>query len=139
MTRKSKSDLKVAKPAPSACPCGSGRAYPECCGPLHAGEGRATTAEQLMRSRFSAFAVGDAAYLLKSWHPSTRPARLSLDSGTRWTRLEVLGATDGGPFHNGGTVEFRAYYREGSGAEEHLHENSTFAREDGAWVYVSAL
>ena len=123
-----------------ACPCGSGKAYAECCGPLHSGEGRASTAEQLMRSRFSAFAVGDAAYLLKSWHSSTRPAQLSLDSRTRWTRLEILAATDGGPFHSEGTVGFRAYYRDGArGAEESLHENSSFAREDGAWVYVSAL
>ena len=92
-----------------------------------------------MRSRFSAFAVGDAAYLLRSWHPSTRPARLSLDAGTRWTRLEILGASDAGPSHAEATVEFRAYYRERGGAEEHLHENSAFVREDGAWVYVSAL
>ena len=121
------------------CPCGSGRSYAECCGPLHAGEARASSAEQLMRSRFSAFAVGDAAYLLRSWHSSKRPAQLSLDPGTRWTRLEILGVSDGGPFHAEGTVEFRAYYRQGSGAEEYQQENSAFAREDGAWVYVAAL
>jgi SEC-C motif-containing protein len=92
-----------------------------------------------MRSRFSAFAMRDAAYLLRSWHSSTRPARLELDAGTRWTRLEILGATDGGPFHTTGTVEFRAYYRERGGPERFMRENSTFAREDGAWVYVSAL
>lgn len=92
-----------------------------------------------MRSRFSAFAVGDAAYLLRSWHSGTRPARLSLDSGTRWTRLEILDARDGGPFHTSGTVRFRAYYRERGGAEQSMEEHSTFAREDGAWVYVSAL
>jgi SEC-C motif-containing protein len=125
--------------AASTCPCCSGKAYAECCGPLHAGESRAASAEQLMRSRFSAFAVGNAAYLLRSWHSSTRPARLDLDPGTRWTRLEILGSSDGGPFHTEGTVEFRAYYRDRGGAEEHRHENSTFAREDGAWVYVSAL
>jgi SEC-C motif domain protein len=124
---------------PSVCPCCSGRGYAECCGPLHAGESRAASAEQLMRSRFSAFAVGDVAYLLRSWHSSTRPARLSLDPDTRWTRLEILGAQDGGPFHTEGAVEFRAYYRVDGGPEESLHENSSFTREDGAWVYVSAL
>jgi SEC-C motif domain protein len=124
---------------PSVCPCCSGEGYAACCGPLHAGERRAAGAEQLMRSRFSAFAVGEAAYLLRSWHSSTRPARLSLDRDTRWTRLEILGARDGGPFHTEGTVEFRAYYREGGGPERNLHENSSFAREDGTWVYVSAL
>jgi SEC-C motif domain protein len=146
MARKSRQILKSGpksspEPAkvPSVCPCCSGKDYAECCGPLHAGESRATSAEQLMRSRFSAFAVGDAAYLLRSWHSSTRPARLSLDRDTRWTRLEILGARDGGPFHTEGTVDFRAYYREGGGPEQSMQENSSFTREDGAWVYVSAL
>ena len=123
----------------NSCPCGSGRSYAACCGPLHAGEARAATAEQLMRSRFSAFAKGDAAYLLRSWSAATRPKRLDLDPRTRWTRLEILSAGDGGAFHTTGTVEFRAYYRERGGAEEFMQEHSTFAREDGAWVYVSAL
>lgn len=92
-----------------------------------------------MRSRFSAFAMGDTAYLLRSWHSSTRPPRLNLDRSTRWTRLEILHTSDGGPFHTAGTVEFRAYYRERGGAEQFIQENSTFAREDGAWAYVSAL
>ena len=92
-----------------------------------------------MRSRFSAFAVGDTAYLLRSWHSSTRPARLSLDPGTRWTRLEILDTSDGGPFHTSGTVRFRAHYRERGAGEQFMEENSTFSREDGAWVYVSAL
>jgi len=127
------------KDVPRACPCGSGESFTACCGPLHSGTSRAATAEQLMRSRFSAFAVGDAAYLLRSWHSSTRPAWLNLDAGTRWTRLEILGTAGGGPFHSEGTVEFRAYHRERGGAEESLHENSTFSRENGAWVYVSAL
>jgi SEC-C motif-containing protein len=123
----------------SSCPCGSGKSYAECCGPVHAGYVRASTAEQLMRSRFSAFAMSDAAYLLRSWHSSTRPKRLDLNRRTRWTRLEILDTTDGGMFHTRGTVEFRAYYRERGGAEQFMQENSTFAREDGAWVYVSAL
>ena len=146
MARKPKPNLKTSSKSrpepprvPSVCPCCSGKAYAECCGRLHAGEGRATSAEQLMRSRFSAFAVGDAAYLLRSWHSSTRPARLRLDENTRWTRLEILGARDGGPFHTEGTVEFRAYYRESGGSEQSMRENSSFTREDGAWVYVSAL
>ena len=142
MARKPKSNLPssaTSTTVPSTCPCSSGKPYAECCGPLHAGEAKAGTAEQLMRSRFSAFAVGDAAYLLRSWHSSTRPARLSLDRDTRWTRLEIVGARDGGPFHTEGTVEFRAYYRERGGPEQALHENSSFARENGDWVYVSAL
>ena len=121
------------------CPCGSGKLHDDCCGPLHSGAARAATAEQLMRSRFSAFAVGDAAYLLRSWHSSTRPARLELDRATQWIRLEILDTQDGGPFHTSGTVRFRAHYRERGGAAQFMEENSTFSREDGAWVYVSAL
>jgi SEC-C motif-containing protein len=117
------------------CPCGLGLPYGECCGPLHAGASRATTAEQLMRSRFSAFAVGDTAYLLATWDPRTRPAALDLDPGQRWTSLEIVDRADGSPFHTTGTVEFRAHYRH-DGARGALHERSRFRREDGAWLYV---
>ena len=92
-----------------------------------------------MRSRFSAFAVGAADYLLRSWHPSTRPARLDLDPGLRWTRLEIQGSTGGGAFHTEGTVEFTAYARWPGGDEESMHENSSFVREAGEWLYVAAL
>jgi SEC-C motif-containing protein len=84
-----------------------------------------------MRSRYCAFVQGDAGYLLRTWHPRTRPGRLELDPGMRWTGLEILGTTDGSAFHSAGTVEFRASYRGGS-----LHERSRFERVDGAWVYV---
>jgi SEC-C motif-containing protein len=120
---------------PSRCPCLSGLPYAECCGPLHRGERTAPTAETLMRSRYSAFAVGDAAYLLATWHPSTRPEALELDDATRWRRLDVLAASAGGPFDRTGTVEFRAHYRDADGAGS-LHEVSRFVREDGAWSYV---
>lgn len=119
------------------CPCGSGLPYPECCRPLHRGEATAATAEALMRSRFSAFAVGDADYLLRSWHSSTRPARLRLDPGQRWTRLEILGTDRGGLFDTAGTVAFRAHYRE-AGRPEALEEHSRFVRENGQWVYLDA-
>jgi SEC-C motif domain protein len=123
----------------SPCPCCSGKAYGECCEPVHSGQAAAPSAQALMRSRFSAFAMGDVGYLLRSWHSTTRPARLDLDPRTRWTRLEILGSTGGGPFHSEGTVEFRAYYRERGGREQSLYENSSFARESGAWMYVAAL
>lgn len=64
---------RPARPTPATCPCGLPAAYDDCCGRLHRGQAPATTAEQLMRSRYSAFAVGDEAYLLRSWHPTTRP------------------------------------------------------------------
>ena len=89
-----------------------------------------------MRSRYSAFALGDEDYLLATWHPSTRPAALDLDPDQRWTHLEILSHADGTLFQTTGTVEFRAHYRR-QGHRDVLHENSRFVREDGAWFYVS--
>ena len=63
-----------------------------------------------MRSRYSAFAVGDAGYLLRTWHPSRRPRTLSLDPALRWTGLAVLETRDGGLFDATSTVQFRALY-----------------------------
>jgi SEC-C motif-containing protein len=120
------------------CPCGTGEPVAACCGRLHSGRQPAATAEQLMRSRFSAFALGEEAYLLSSWHPSTRPKRVQLDPAREWTRLEITGRTGGGPFDTEGTVEFRAHYRHG-GPDGVLHENSRFVREDGAWLYVEGI
>ncbi|WP_067140135.1 YchJ family protein [Microtetraspora malaysiensis] len=122
----------------SSCPCGTGLPYRDCCGRLHRGEAAATTAEALMRSRFSAFSVGDAGYLLRTWHPSTRPARLDLAEGPRWVRLEILGGTGGSAFHTEGTVRFRAHY-EDRGTPGAMEENSRFVRDAGAWTYLGAL
>ncbi|GGY09784.1 YchJ family protein [Streptomyces djakartensis] len=116
-----------------SCPCGLPGAYEACCGRYHAGTA-APTAEALMRSRYCAFVKGDVPYLLRTWHPRTRPGRLELDPGMRWTGLEILDTSDGTAFHTTGTVEFRASYRGGS-----LHERSRFERVDGAWVYVDGV
>ncbi|MFA3879139.1 YchJ family protein [Streptomyces sp. MMCC 100] len=113
-----------------SCPCGRSEPYEKCCGRFHAGAA-VPTAEALMRSRYSAFVKRDVGYLLRTWHPRTRPERLDLDPGMRWTGLEILDTTDGSAFHATGTVTFRASYRGGS-----LHERSRFERVDGAWVYV---
>ncbi|MFD5161485.1 YchJ family protein [Streptomyces hawaiiensis] len=114
-----------------SCPCGLPQAHEACCGRFHSGAAAAPTAEALMRSRYCAFVKGDAGYLLRTWHPRTRPGTLELDPGMRWTGLEILGTGEGSAFHSSGTVEFRASYRGGS-----LHERSRFERVDGAWVYV---
>ncbi|MDG4821848.1 YchJ family protein [Asanoa sp. WMMD1127] len=120
------------------CPCGSGLSYASCCGPLHAGADRAETAERLMRSRYSAFAVGDADYLLRTWHSRTRPESLDLDPAQRWVRLEILDTVKGGAADQTGVVEFRAVFRH-AGRTDELHERSRFVREDGSWVYASSL
>ncbi|MFF7793343.1 YchJ family metal-binding protein [Streptomyces sp. NPDC007991] len=114
-----------------SCPCGLSQAYEACCGRYHRAAAAAPTAEALMRSRYCAFVKGDAGYLLRTWHPRTRPGTLELDPRMRWTGLEILDTSDGSAFHSAGTVEFRASYRGGS-----LHERSRFERVDGAWVYV---
>lgn len=115
------------------CPCGR-RTYGDCCGPLHAGAA-AETAEDLMRSRFSAFALGLEAYLLRSWHPSTRPGELDLDPEVRWRRLQIVDTARGGADDREGVVEFRASYR-GAGGAGVLHERSRFVRDEGRWVYL---
>ncbi|MEO3870797.1 YchJ family metal-binding protein [Nonomuraea sp. B12E4] len=117
------------------CPCGLPAPYQDCCGRLHRGEAAPATAEQLMRSRFSAFRAGDAAYLLRTWHPGTRPAHLELDKKVRWVRLEVLETTGGSVVHTEGTVRFRAHYV-GRGQPGEMEENSRFVRLDGRWVYA---
>jgi SEC-C motif-containing protein len=131
------SDAENRTPAP--CPCGAPLPLHQCCGRVHAGTAPAATAEALMRSRYSAFALGDRAYLLRSWHPTTRPTDLTLDPGQRWTHLEILSTTGGGLLHADGTVEFRAHYRTADGRPGSMHETSRFVRENGHWVYVDGV
>jgi SEC-C motif-containing protein len=93
-----------------------------------------------MRSRFSAFAVGDAAYLLATWHPSTRPPRLDLPAGLEWWRLEILGTRAGGAADLAGTVEFVAHFRETATRRSgQQHEDSSFVRDSGGWFYVGPV
>jgi SEC-C motif-containing protein len=122
----------------SRCPCGTGLPLDECCGPLHDGTVTAATAEQLMRSRYSAFAVGDAGYLLATWHSTTRPGTVELDLDVRWTGLDVVAATGGSLLSSAATVEFRAHYIV-AGRAGTQHENSRFVREDGRWRYLDGV
>jgi SEC-C motif domain protein len=116
------------------CPCSLGDDYESCCGRLHAGA-PAPTAESLMRSRYSAYATRDADYLLRIWHPSSRPRTLSLDPARRWTRLAVLHTSAGGLFDTTGTVQVRAIYLQ-HGQRGVLAETSRFARHDRHWTYL---
>ncbi|MFB7250631.1 YchJ family protein [Microbacterium sp. NPDC056234] len=119
------------------CPCLSGDTFEKCCGPLLSG-GAAPTAERLMRSRFTAFARGDAAYLTRTWHPSTRPAQLELDDDIRWTRLDIVETARGGPFDREGVVLFEAFFRE-HGVAGSMRERSRFVREGRDWLYVDGV
>lgn len=119
------------------CPCGGG-AFADCCGPYLARRADPPTAEALMRSRFTAYARGDADWLVAT-HRGLGPAdALALARGargTRWTRLEIRATEAGGPGDATGTVEFVAHSRR-AGRPQVLHEISRFARDDGRWVYV---
>ena len=117
------------------CPCGSGQCYALCCRPLHAGERPAASAEALMRSRYSAYVLKLATYLLATWHPSTRPSELDLAADdSKWLGLEVKRHAVQG--EDQATVEFVARYRI-AGRGHRLHELSRFVREDGRWFYIN--
>jgi SEC-C motif-containing protein len=119
------------------CPCGSGARFDACCAPILSGT-PAATALALMRSRYTAFVVGDAAHLTATWHPGTAPATLHLDPAVRWTGLEILDVVDGGEAHKRGIVEFRAGWREPGGAGD-LHERSRFVKQSERWWYLDGV
>ncbi|WP_295371869.1 YchJ family metal-binding protein [uncultured Pseudacidovorax sp.] len=131
------------------CPCGrKGRgrplAFADCCGrfladpqtPAEARAARVPDAETLMRSRYTAYGLGDEAWLLATWHPRTRPASLQLADSTpvQWLGLDVRAHLPLGA--DRAEVEFVARSRDGTGRASRLHERSRFVREDGRWYYV---
>jgi SEC-C motif domain protein len=132
-----------ARPTPTGqpCPCGrlgAGRKplpFARCCG-RYLGDFAGTPApdaQALMRSRYTAFVLGDETYLLASWHRSTRPQQVGAADGTKWLGLEVRDHR--AVSADRAEVEFVARYRN-SGAAVRLHERSRFAREDGRWYYL---
>ncbi|HJD78279.1 MAG TPA: SEC-C domain-containing protein [Corynebacterium pollutisoli] len=117
------------------CPCNTGLTYAECCGKYHAG-GVAPTAETLMRSRFTAFVVRDADYLLRTWDPDTRPFELTLvDLPVQFYRLDILDVVGGGPLDREGVVEFEAFYKGDPPGSQ--RERSMFRRVGREWVYTA--
>ncbi|MGJ9413554.1 YchJ family protein [Aeromicrobium sp. CF4.19] len=119
----------------SDCPCGNSLPFQECCRPLHRQERLATTAEELMRSRYSAYAVRDDDHVFRTWHPRTRPEDVSTSQALRWQGLEVLATDAGRESDDRGTVEFRARYATDS-QRGVMHELSRFERRAGRWFYV---
>lgn len=132
----------------AACPCGGapdvgvGALFEHCCG-RYLGTDLATSApapaptpaptpEALMRSRYSAFVRAHEAYLLATWHASTRPPIALSSDGTRWLGLDVKRASSSG---ENGVVEFVARYKL-QGRAHRLHEVSRFVRENGYWYYL---
>jgi SEC-C motif-containing protein len=123
----------------TTCPCGSGRPYESCCGPLISGTVRAPDPEALMRSRYTAFARLEMPYLASTLHPSqrhdydeagaTRWARQS-----EWQKLEIVSTRDDPANANRGTVEFKAHYRLDGQPHVH-HELAEFRKTDGVWYF----
>nr|WP_085643146.1 YchJ family metal-binding protein [Thalassospira sp. MCCC 1A03138] len=122
----------------SACPCGKGESFGNCCGAILAGIRKAATAEQLMRSRYCAFVCRDADYLLATLAPEKAsafdPNQISTDK-TEWTGLEIIATDKGGILDQKGIVEFVARFSDG-GADHVLHERSRFERRNGKWIYI---
>ncbi len=120
------------------CPCRKATdatAYADCCEPYHAGRRIPATAEALMRSRYVAFTRQDAAYLLATWHASTRPALIEFERDRAWYMLKVLATQETG---SAATVEFIARSRM-AGRTHALHEISRFVRDGERWFYVAGV
>jgi len=134
-----KDGLKKARPVAGhpVCPCGSGQTYMACCGIFIDNGVLPATAEQLMRSRYTAYVLKREEHLLHTWHESTRPASIGLreDVVMRWLGLKILRCEQGGADDHEGIVEFVARYQI-NGRAERLQEVSRFVRETGQWLYV---
>ena len=122
------------------CYCGNNKAYKNCCEVFHLNNGKTETAEQLMRSRYSAFVLGNGDYLIQTHHISTRPisekeAIVKWAKSVEWIKLEVLETTKGLKNDEEGTVTFNAYFNE-NGNVDIIHENSAFIKENNTWYYL---
>jgi SEC-C motif-containing protein len=122
------------------CCCGSQKTFAACCGRFLSGKQHAKTPEQLMRSRYSAYALGGyGEYLLATWFPATAGGLTAVELSQRnldWCALDVLGKSQQG---DNGEVEFKAYFRalgDDNGEPQCMHEYSTFKRNSGRWYYV---
>jgi SEC-C motif-containing protein len=102
---------------------------------LLSGDHLANTAEALMRSRYTAYVIRDIAYLLKSWHPSTRPDKIDPAAIPEWSGLNIIQTEKGMETDSEGVVEFQATSFSKKNVWR-LHEVSRFVKENGQWLYV---
>lgn len=125
---------------PKHCPCGSGAGYIDCCQPLHKNKQVAQSAEQLMRSRFSAFALQLHDYLLQTWCDKSRPKSLDLKDQPEWVNLTIWRKEGGELLDQTGQVEFSAFYRLANGKLGEMRELSDFERKaNGQWCYKNGV
>jgi SEC-C motif domain protein len=111
------------------CPCKSGKKFSNCCQPIIQGKQIAQTAEQLMRSRYTAFTLGDKNYLFASWHSDYKPKSLELDSSIHWLNLEIITCGIG-------KVHFKAYSLLGDQVFV-MEEKSSFEQLGEQWFYTN--
>lgn len=125
--------------ASETCLCGSGQDYPACCGLFHHGEQFPKTAAELMRSRFTAYALRNSDYLLSSWDSTKRPAKIDFSKETAiWQSLSIISCKKGNPADNKGVVEFKAYYQQ-DGKDYFMHEISRFVKHGQRWQYLDGV
>ena len=123
------------------CYCCSDIEFADCCQPFTGGISKPLTAEKLMRSRYSAYAIAAVEYLVKTTHPSMRKfhdaeAIESWAKSSIWEKLEIVAKSGGEVKDKAGVVEFKAYFADAeSGAQVH-HEISSFRKELGRWFFV---
>ena len=122
------------------CPCGSGKPFADCCGPILGGAAKAPTAEALMRARYAAYATANLDFLYESSGPEVRQefdreASRKWAEGSRWTGLDILAVDKGGANDDTGTVEFVAHY---AVANKHFNhrERASFRRIAGDWRFI---
>jgi SEC-C motif-containing protein len=126
-----------------SCPCSSGEAYEVCCGPVLTGQRRAATAAELMRSRYTAYALGEIEWVYQSQSPDGRQfvdrrATEEWSKRATWKGLEIVDTKEGGPEDSEGFVEFKALYELAGEAITH-HEIASFRKEDGVWYFVDGI
>ena len=121
-------------PLDPPCPCGLPARLSACCGRWHAGplHLQAPDAAALMRSRYSAYVLQQADYLLATWHAGTRPPAVDFEPGLRWVGLQVLQHLTAG---DAATVAFIARSKL-RGRAQQMRETSRFVREQGRWFYL---
>ncbi|MDG1333803.1 MAG: YchJ family metal-binding protein [Crocinitomicaceae bacterium] len=125
------------------CPCGRPKKYIDCCGKAHQNIINAKTAEDLMRSRYTAFTMANGDYLMDSHHSMTRKSARKNElvfwaKSVKWVKLEIVNTVDGGEDDTEGIVEFKAHFCEGS-KKKVMHQNGKFLREFGHWVYFDVI
>jgi SEC-C motif-containing protein len=125
------------------CPCGSTLEYDECCGAIIHGKREAKTAEELMRSRYTAFVKVNVEYLMRTQYKAGRSSKdknkiKRWAQSVQWLDLAIKSVVGGTENDETGVVTFRAFYIE-KGEYENLYEESQFQKIDGKWMYINGI